>query len=262
MDEKIKKLWARVKGWYAGITLAACARIFGWFWEKAGDFDLAQTVLRWFGMDISKVATFLLSPVFSLLMAGIGIFDMVYLEKPDFKTKHPASQLVGVSIFVAFASLIGGSLVFKQLLNTQTFAEVTHFYIAGHEQRHLTDTQKTVLIESCEHDGLAVSIPFYISSSTDNDSIRLASDIYSEFSACGKDGMTWINPADQIPGQQGIMVELVNPKAPSPQAMAIMKDLKDAKIPFRVWQWPDRGSSWPPSPDFIIYVTPDTPAPP
>jgi hypothetical protein len=263
MEEWLKKLWARIKSWWGAIATLSTGHLAHLLWEKLGNLDLLRDVLSWFGVTTDTIFTFLLGPWFALIMAATGIFGMVFLEKPDFKTKHPASQLVGASIFVIFASLIGGSLVFEKLLETPKFSEVADFYNAAHTQRHLRYDQRKKLVEYCKLNNFPKFANFFISSTTDNDSIRLARQIYDTFTDCGiTNGQIWLPPSDQLPGQQGIMLETIDPNTPSKTAVAVTKAFVAAKIKFTPLKWPDLEGPWMKEPDFVIYVTPDTPAPP
>ena len=258
MEEFLKKIWARLKSWWGAIFTLATGHLGEMVWRKLGDFDLFRSILDWFGVSTDMIFGFLLGPEFALIMATVGVFGMVFLEKPDFKTKHPASQLVGVSLFVIFASLLGGSLVFEQLIQTPKFSEVAQFYIDSQTTRKLAkDAVEKMRTYYLSNPSMVEQIksysPISIYSSSDNGSEDYSGKIYDALLKVGI-SMRYAGQSAQSQGETGIMIQITDPNNPSPGAVYFMSMLKAASIPFKTEVWTDR-EGWPEFPDFIIFVT-------
>jgi len=264
MEDFIKKVWLRLKSWWGALLAAATGHIGELVWHKLGDFDLLQSILGWFGVSTDIIFSFLLGPEFSLMAACIGIFGMVFLEKPDFKTKHPASQVVGAAVFVTFASLIGGALAFEQLLNTPKFAEVTKFYLDSETNRTVSKSSIEKMANFLRSNPSILQQfngypAFYIASSSDNGSEEYAGKLIDAFNNLGIYA-AYSGQGAQDPGQTGIIVLLFDLKHPSHEAILVMSLLNAASIPYTPELWADH-LGWPSYPGFMLFVTRNRPVP-
>jgi hypothetical protein len=253
MEDFLKKFWKRLKSWWGVLFTLATGHFGETVWHKLGDFDLAQSLLGWFGVSTDMVLSFLFGPIFSLIVASIGAFGMVVFEKPDFKTKHPNAQLAGASIFVIFASLIGGSFVFEQLIQTPKFSEVAAFYIRGHQHRHLMPEQKSCLAQNLTSKKKEFSL-LIVTAVSGTEPESYAYDFSKVFETVGIRELTTYDAMPINDDDSGIFVGFVDPKHPSTQGTDLESILKKCGVFPKTTNFLVDQSNFTPPPDFDLFI--------
>jgi len=145
-------------------------------------------------------------------------------------------------------------------LLTRQIAQMLKMQDEEAKPRHPPKDFPGKLSDSLKSKGALRSVAlFYIAASSDSNSANYAVEIYRALKAAGLH--IEIAPlGSQEPRTTGIMIYLFDPNRPSQAAKELLAMFGECGVQAKVVKWEDH-EQWPPTPDFMIFVTREQPIP-